>query len=318
VFLKTYAPKVKAVPISGLKPANVLDRWIISRLVETMSQTTSLLEKYDITAAARLIESFTINDLSLWYVRRSRRRLQQPKNAAELNQAAKVFASVLSGLAKISAPFIPFLAEEIYQEISGNNYIKAKSVHLEPWPQASTGANKELNAQMEQVRLLVTQALAQRAQRGVKVRQPLAKLTVKEQLSQELRDLLAQEVNVKSVEFNPDIKESLEIDWNLTPALKEEGQVREIMRNIQDLRKTADLTPSDAITIYVEVEGEAASGQSEPKSELAKAIEHSRDLIIKETKAKILEFGKPKKFTAGKEAVIGDLKMWIGIKKMVQ
>ena len=157
-----------------------------------MSQVASLvadlLDKYDITAAARAIEGFAINDLSLWYVRRSRRRLQQPKNAAELNQAARVFAWVLANLAKISAPFIPFLSEEIYQGISGNNYIAAKSVHLELWPQISKEfIDKELNTQMDHVRQVVTQALAERAKRAVKVRQPLAKLTVKVQLSQELR-----------------------------------------------------------------------------------------------------------------------------------
>lgn len=307
VFLKTYAPDVK-VGVMTILPKNALDRWIISRLSQVASQVADLLDKYDITTAARAIEGFAINDLSLWYVRRSRRRLQQPKNIAELNQAARVFAWVLDGLAKISAPFIPFLSEEIYQEIGGNNYIKAKSVHLEPWPKISKKfIDGELNVQMEQVRQLVTQALAQRSQRAVKVRQPLATLTIKEQLSQELRDLLAKEVNVKSVEFNPDIKEPLQIDWNLTPELKEEGQIREIMRNIQDLRKTAGLTPSDAIVIFVEAEGELAS-----------AIERSKELIIKETKAKKLEFGKPQKFTAEKEAVLGEIKMWLGIKKMVQ
>ena len=160
---------------------------------------------------------------------------------------------------------------------------------------------------MKQVRELVTQALAERSKHAVKVRQPLAELKIKVDLRQELRDLLAEEDNVKSIVFDPNLKTSLEHDWNLTPELKEEGQVREIMRNIQDLRKSAGLTPGDAIAIYIEAPGE-----------LAQAVQRSKDLIIKETKAKKLEFGKPKNLTAQKEAALGDIKTWLGIKKMVQ
>ena len=317
VFLKTYAPDAKASSILNLRPKNILDRWIVSRLVETMGSVTNLLDNYDITAAARSIEDFTINDLSLWYVRRSRRRLQQPKNVAELNQAAKIFASVLNELSKISAPFIPFLSEEIYQGISDNNFVKAISVHLEAWPYEEEKAvnytemtklpDATLYSEMKQVRELVTQALAERSKHAVKVRQPLAELKIKVDLRQELRDLLAEEDNVKSIVFDPNLKTSLEHDWNLTPELKEEGQVREIMRNIQDLRKSAGLTPGDAIAIYIEAPGE-----------LAQAVQRSKDLIIKETKAKKLEFGKPKNLTAQKEAALGDIKTWLGIKKMVQ
>jgi len=306
VFLQTYAPGIKAP--QTVKPVNVLDRWIVSRLDETIALSTGLLDKYDITAAARAIESFAINDLSLWYVRRSRRRLQQPQSPAELKAAANIFAYVLFNLAKISAPFIPFLSEEIYQGLSGNNFAKSKSVHLEAWPAAgkSTAAKVALFKGMAKVRELVALALAERAKHAVKVRQPLAKIVVggKAELSKELRDLLAQEVNVKAVVFDPGLDAPIEIDWAITPELKEEGMVREIMRNIQELRKTAKLTPADKAVIYVQTTGE-----------LNAVILKNQQVMAKETKAAGFEFKKTDKVDAQIEAAVDKQPIWIGIKK---
>lgn len=315
VFLKTYAPKIKAP--AAVRPANVLDRWIAARLNETIARAAECLDRYDIAAAARAIESFTINDLSLWYVRRSRRRLQQPKNPAELNQAAKVFAYVLANLAKISAPFIPFLSEEIYQGLAGFDYTKARSVHLEVWPQIpmEKTADKDLGRQMERVRELTAAVLAERAKHGVKVRQPLAKLIVGPsfakatggegvKLSNELRDLLAGEVNVKTVEFDSRLETPIEIDWNVTPELKEEGNIRETMRQIQELRKTAKFTPADKIIIYILAEGG-----------LKAAIEKNRSMIARETKAAGIEFKKPARPAAQIDAKVDNQPLWLGIKK---
>jgi len=304
VFLKTYAPDVK-VP-ETVAPDNVLDRWIIAKLAKLGNEVSVLMDKYDIVAAARAIESFTVNDLSLWYVRRSRRRLQQPKNKAELNAAAKVYAYVLSNLNKIVSPFAPFMAEDIYQGLTGNDYFKAKSVHLEGWPKFKPGKNDaDLEIQMAKVRELVTAVLAERAKRAVKIRQPLAKITVKgKPLERGLADLLSEETNVKAVGFDMKLPEAMEIDWNLTPELKEEGNVREFMRNVQELRKNAKFTPSDRITIFIEID-----------NELKDAIEKNRKMICRETKADGLEFKKPAKFAVEKQATIDKLPLWIGIKK---
>ncbi|MFZ3073764.1 MAG: class I tRNA ligase family protein [Minisyncoccales bacterium] len=304
IFLQTYAPGIKAP--KTVAPAHVLDRWIVSRLNETIMLVGGLLEKYDIAPAARALESFAINDLSLWYVRRSRRRLQQPVNPAELKQAAKIFAYVLADLAKITAPFTPFLSEEIYQKLSGNDFAKPKSVHLEEWPQVSEKLiDKNLGIQMARVRELVAAALAERAKRGVKVRQPLAKMIVAgNPLDEELIGLLAGEVNVKAIEFNPGSKTPMEFDWTITPALEEEGNVRETMRQIQELRKTAKFTPADKIIVYVQAEGG-----------LKAAIEKNQSMMAKETKAVGIEFGKPAKPAAQIEAKVGGRTLWIGIKK---
>ncbi len=316
VFLKTYAPAIKAP--ATIAPVNVLDKWIVLRLHSALAEITDCLERYDITRAARKIEDFTINDLSLWYVRRSRRRLQQPQSPAELNQAAKVFAYILANLAKTSAPFVPFLSEEIWQGLSGNGFSKSKSVHLEPWPAANKKMiDSELEKQMTRVRELTALVLAERAKHGVKVRQPLAKLAVggptfakatageEIKLGDELRDLLAGEVNVKIIEFDPEQKTAVEIDWNITSELKEEGNMREVMRQIQELRKTAKFTPQDKITIYVQAE-----------SELRAAIEKHRKMIVKETKAAAIKFEKPAKPAAQIEVKIDGVSLCLGIKKL--
>jgi isoleucyl-tRNA synthetase len=311
VFLQTYASGVRAP--KTVRPANILDKWIVQRFDRTAAQVTGSLDKYDIAAAARAIESFTINDLSLWYVRRSRRRLQQPKNAVELKQAASVFAYILENLAKLAAPFIPFLSEEIWQELSGNNYAKAKSVHLESWPfvvSAKKGkpsaAKGDLLEQMDKVRELVAAVLAERAKKAVKVRQPLARMTVggKIKLDKALVDLLAQEVNVKKVVFDPELKSIIDIDWTITPELKEEGMVREIMRQIQELRKAAKFTPADKIVIFIQADGE-----------LKGIIAKNQAMMVRETKAVKLEFGKAESAAAEVQTTVDKLPLGIGIKK---
>lgn len=285
VFLETYAPGIKAP--KSVVPKNVLDRWIVSRLAGTAQEAKKFLDAYDITAAARLLEDFAINDLSLWYVRRSRRRLQQPRNAAELKQASSVFAYVLMEFSKIIAPFVPFLSEDIYQKLSNNNYKKQKSVHLELWPVFPKKLlDSGLGVDMEKARKIVTLALADRAKHAVKIRQPLAKLTIngKKPLSKELCLLLSEELNVKAVVFEPVKEGEMEFDYALTPELKEEGTVREILRHIQDARKTARYTPKDAINIYVKT-----------TDELKKLIQKNQKRIISETKAKSLDFKTPPK-----------------------
>jgi isoleucyl-tRNA synthetase len=305
IFLKTYAPKIKA-PASAA-PADALDRWIVSRLHSEVAKIAGCLDAYDITRAARIAEKFAIDDLSLWYVRRSRKRLQHPQSAAELNQTAKIFAYVLAEFAKVCAPLAPFLAEEIWQDLSGNDFAKAKSAHLEAYPEADKKMiDTELEAQMARVREICALVLAERAKRGVKVRQPLAKMVVGGAggLSDELRDLLAGEVNVKTIEFDLELKVPVEIDWNITPELKEEGIVREIMRQIQELRKAAKFTPADKIAVYCAAEGE-----------LKIVIEKNRLIIAKETKAADLEFKKPAKTAAAVDAKIAGQPIWLGIKK---
>jgi len=224
VFYQTYkknitpTPKGRGSDRSVGEPKNILDKWIISRLNELIQETTEKLDKYDVTGAARVIEDFIINDLSLWYIRRSRKRFEK---------AAGTLALVLQTISKLTAPFIPFLSEEIYK---GNK----NSVHLEDWPKANVKLiNKKLNQKMIRAREIVALALAERAKAGIKVRQPLAFLLVPDKIDKELSELIKDEVNVKKIIFS----NTLILDTKITPELKKEGELREIIRNIRDLRK---------------------------------------------------------------------------------
>ncbi|MDO8558961.1 MAG: class I tRNA ligase family protein [bacterium] len=237
-FYQTYKENQKSkIPAcrpgrKNQKSKNILDKWVISRLNELVQEATEKLDKYDVTGAARTIEDFVINDLSLWYIRRSRKRFEE---------AAGTLALVLQTVSKLTAPFIPFLSEEIHKEIKNQKSLPAgqagkikNSVHLEDWPKANVKLiNKKLNQKMIKVREIVALALAERAKAGIKVRQPLASLLVPDKIDKELSELIKDEVNVKKIIFS----NALILDTKITPELKKEGELREIIRNIRDLRK---------------------------------------------------------------------------------
>ena len=236
-FFGTYKTKITNYKSQITNPKNILDKWIISKLNGLIWQVTESLDKYDVTASARAIEKFTVEELSLWYIRRSRKRFKE---------ASAALFFILQTISKLAAPFIPFLSEEINQQLGGK-----KSVHLADWPEADKKLiDKELEEKMEEARGIVTLALAERAKAGIKVRQPLNKLQItnyKLQKEKELLKLIKEEVNVKEINFNAKIKGEVELDTQLTQELKEEGSLREIIRNIQDTRKKANLKPQDKI-----------------------------------------------------------------------
>ena len=174
-FFVTYANidgfKVKSQK-SKVKSDNVLDRWILSRLNQLIKTATQSLEKYDAFAASHTIEDF-VNDLSTWYVRRSRDRVGPTASAGEdKNSCYTTLYEVLVTLTKLLAPFTPFLAEEIYKNLTGK-----ESVHLEDW--SKTGKiERKLLAEMEMVRRICELGHARRKEAGIKVRQPLQQFTI--------------------------------------------------------------------------------------------------------------------------------------------
>lgn len=282
----------------------MLDRWIISKLNELIITTTSSLDDYNITAAARQIESFTINELSLWYIRRSRNRFRKPKNSKELKEASATLFYVLSSLTKLSAPFIPFLSEQIYQQINSNTKT-LNSVHLEDWPKINKKLiNKELTERMVEVRQVVAKALAKRAESGIRVRQPLMELKIKSkklEKEEELLNLIKEEVNVKNISFG----NKLALDTKITVELEEEGVLREIIRNLQQMRKAAGFTGKDII---------AVSFQGE--KEIIDILLKNKEYLKKETKAKDFKIWDEKTNTIiQKEVKLGVKKVKLFIKK---
>lgn len=226
---------------------NPLDIWIISRLHQLVEQVESNMDEYNIPDAMSPILPF-LDDASNWYVRRSRRRFWRTKKDAagveddnDKQMAYRTLHYVLVRLAYILAPFTPFLAEELYRNLTGDD----ESIHLKDWMSAGH-VNELVMNDMETVRDYVNQGLSLRAKAGLKVRQPLASVTVP-QLGKhvDFESILMDELNVKSVANGPEVI----IDEQLTPELIREGLMREVVRHIQSARKTVGLNVDDRISV---------------------------------------------------------------------
>ena len=224
---------------------NPLDIWIVSRIYQLQTQITEGMEEYNIPKALSGVLPF-IDDLSNWFVRRSRRRFSKNEDEQDKKQAFATLYYVLVYLSKILAPFTPFLSEELYQKITGNN----DSVHLLDWPETGK-IDTEILGKMNRTRQIITDALALRMQKSdteeqIKIRQPLAKLTYDgDKLDDFYEQIIAEEVNVKKVENG----HTLSLDKNLTPELRAEGAAREIIRAVQAARKHAGLRQDDQIKL---------------------------------------------------------------------
>lgn len=251
-FYQTYATKVKSQKPKA-KSLGLLDRWIISRLNQTIKIVSHNLDKYEVTGGARPIDDF-VDDLSRWWLRRSRKRFSDK----DADIASTVLKEILETLAKLIAPFTPFLAEYIYIEL-GNK----QSVHLADYPKSRSGLfDKKLEDKMDLVREISTKGLALRAEAAIKIRQPLQKLKINPStdgeklkiLNKELLDLLQDEINVKEVAFDKNIKNRMELDVKITRELREEGIIRELTRQIQDMRKDGGLISKDSIKLYFKID----------------------------------------------------------------
>ena len=252
------------------KTDNILDKWILISLNRLIAETTQNMEKYDLLSATRPITSF-IDDLSTWYLRRSRDRFKSEEEQ-EREAALMTTGFILNQISKIMAPFTPFVAEQIWQRTSGNDFENQdKSVHLELWPEVSLEQETEILSKMAAVRKIVELGLAKRQSAEIKVRQPLKKLIVKsignvyeKGLENDYVNLIKDEMNVKAVEFekwtDPEKKSEeektimenlkVELDTEITPELELEGLAREIVRTINSLRKEAGLTIDDPTELY--------------------------------------------------------------------
>lgn len=227
--------------------SNPLDLWIISRTYQLCNEITVGMEEYNLPKALQGVIPF-IDDLSNWFVRRSRRRFSKNDDANDKKSAFTTLYYVLVYLARLLAPFTPFLAEELYQKLT----YKAESVHLLDWPAIGL-IDQEILDNMARTRQIITDALALRMQKSeteeqIKIRQPLSKLTYDgDKLDDFYEQIIAEEVNVKKVENAP----SFMLDKTLTLELKREGEAREIIRAIQATRKHAGLRQDDQIILSV-------------------------------------------------------------------
>ena len=234
---------------------NVLDRWIIARLNELINEVTIGLDNYELDRASRPILDF-VDDLSTWYVRRSRDRFKG--EGEDRDFALETTRFVLQEFSKVMAPFMPFLAEQIYSSLATVDSVT--SVHLQKWPESKDVDTKILE-EMRKTREIVSLALEARAKEGIKVRQPLASLkfiisNFEFQNQDELVEIIKDEVNVKEVVFEKGGEEKVELDTKLTSELKAEGNFRELLRNVQRMRKETKLIPSDVVELTIETSDE--------------------------------------------------------------
>ena len=252
---------------------NPLDQWIISRVHQLITEIEDKMDGYDVAAAAKPILPF-LDDASNWYVRRSRRRFWKSEDDTDKNNAYRTLHYVLVRLSQAIAPFVPFMAEELYRKLTDG-----ESVHLTDWPKVGH-ANELVLSRMARTREIIEQGLALRMykdddQQQIKVRQPLSKLTYAgEKLENFYANIIAEEVNVKAIENVASSDVEVVLDKFITPELRREGLAREIIRYVQSARKKAGLNVDDRINLGLTAEGE-----------LAEAIEEHAEGIANETLA---------------------------------
>ena len=261
---------------------NPLDIWIVSRLHQLIIEVERGLNNYNLQDATKPILPF-LDDASNWYVRRSRRRFWKSEDDSDKNDAYRTLHYVLVRLSYMLAPFTPFLAEELYHNLTGDN----ESIHLKDWLPAGEIDNSMLR-DMNALRTAVNDGLSKRASEGIKVRQPLASVKLINTISQDtsaevaqfLIDIAKDELNVKSVEIVTDsesesVQPSVVYDLTITPELKREGLMREIIRHVQSARKQAGLQIDDRIILSI----------SSDDSEISQAVDSFADVIKAETLA---------------------------------
>jgi len=306
-FFNLYVDKPQT---QKLRADNVLDKWILARLNEAIKQITDKMKIYELTDATRILMDF-IDDLSNWYVRRSRKRFSDftKNNGAavkqDFKQASAVLGYVILETSKLLAPFAPFISEAVYLTLTQN------SVHLEDWPKTNKKLiDKKLLEEMAEIRRLASLGLAKRLEAGIKVRQPLASLKLKAKNlklknNKKLLDILKDEINVKEIIFDSKIKEDMELDTKITPELKAEGILRDLTRLVQGLRQDAGYQPKDRIILMIE-----------GPAELKAILEKNNDFLKKEINAHEIELRHSDKFDAESNTKFGDWQIWLGVRKI--
>ena len=297
-FFVTYArldkfdPSAEPVPVSQ---RHVLDRWLLSRLSGLVQDVTHDMDRYEPVEPARRIQRF-VDELSNWYVRRSRRRFWKSQSDQDKRAAYQTLFEVLRTVAQLMAPFAPFVSDAMYRNLAGG-----ESVHLSDFPEPKPYRDERVETDMARARQAVEAGLAARDAARLRVRQPLAGIALPgEPLPEEVVAIMRDELNVKKVSFGAD---AVSLDTVITEDLKLEGLAREIVRIIQDRRKKLGLNVEDRIeTRYV------ADGL------LARALERHADYIKSETLSVTLELGRDAGFD-GEQMMLEGEQIWIGLRK---
>jgi isoleucyl-tRNA synthetase len=297
-FFVTYArldgfdPSQAAVPIDE---RHVLDRWLLSKLGGLTEAVSTGLDAYDANEPARRIQRF-VDELSNWYIRRSRRRFWKSQSDRDKQAAYQTLYEVLSTLCRLMAPFAPFISDAIYRNLSGGT-----SVHLTDFPAPGGALDQQVEADMSRARLAVESGLSARDTARLKVRQPLASFSLPgDPLPEDIAAIVREELNVKELVFGA---AEARLDTEITEELRLEGLAREVVRVIQDRRKKLGLNVEDRIDTRYEADGM-----------LARALEHHGGYIRSETLSVSLVHGRAEEFN-GEQMMLEGEQLWIGLRR---
>ena len=286
LFLSTYAEVAGWEPTTITRPSsnNLLDLWLLARLDETVGEVTKQAEAYQLARATRPIRDL-VDDLSNWYLRRSRRRLSRNDDTADRDAAFATLHYGLVIIAQLLAPWSPFVADKLWRELTNGVEGAAASVHLSDWPEAGKWDDQALK-DMAEARMFVASGLAARAAAGIKVRQPLASLKTfsLQALSDDLAKIIAEEVNVKAIDQvtgKAGTGSPTELNTEISAELRLEGLARDVIRLVQQTRKQAGLAADDKIALILE---------SAVDHELHEAIDRHKDIIMSDTLAISLDY----------------------------
>jgi len=284
-FFKMYADIDDWQPSNpGQQPdsTNVLDLWMLARLNETITEVTKQADNFKLAHAIQPIFAL-IDDMSNWYIRRSRRRFWKTEDDKDKEQAYETLWFVLVRICQLLAPWAPFLSDHLWRELTKGTDL-SQSVHLSDWPEPQT-IDQNITKWMELTRQWIVEGLSQRAQAGIKVRQPLNKVKITQMNSYAVprfEEIIRDELNVKEVEWDDGPQEdnnfTVTVDIELTDELKREGLMREIVRHVQSARKKAGLNVDDRIELSLVTGDENTS----------EAIKEHQDTIKAETLATTL------------------------------
>jgi isoleucyl-tRNA synthetase len=297
-FFVTYArldgfdPSQPAVSVAE---RHVLDRWLLSKLSGLVAAVSSGLDSYDANEPARRIQRF-VDDLSNWYIRRSRRRFWKSQSDSDKLAAYQTLYEALRTVCQLMAPFAPFTSDAIYRNLSND-----ESVHLSDFPEPPPYQDAQVEADMARARQAVEAGLSARDSARLKVRQPLASIALPgDPLPEDIAAIVREELNVKGLVFEaPEVKLNTEI----TEELRLEGLAREVVRAIQDRRKKLGLNVEDRIDTRYEADGM-----------LVRAVQRHGDYIKSETLSKSLEQGRADDFN-GEQLMLEGEQIWIGLKR---
>jgi len=243
---------------------NPLDSWMLARLNETIAETTRQADAFKLAHAIEPIFEL-IDDMSNWFIRRSRRRFWKTEDDTDKAEAYAMLHYTLVRVTQLLAPWAPFVSDYIYREL-----MHGESVHLSDWPDVGE-VDQEVLSDMRLTREVIVTALRQRAEKNIKVRQPLALLSVPS-LPKRYIDIVADEVNVKEVKTG---SKSILLDTELTDSLRAEGMMRDIVRLVQELRKKSGLNVDDRIMLHID----------SPDNLVQRAVNDFREVIQRETLA---------------------------------